>query len=269
MRRMIFLGTGAAMSTECYNACFLIETPDGDYFLTDAGGGNGILRQMKRARVDPERLRAMFLTHGHMDHILGAAWIVRRVAALMCQDMYAGEFHIYGHGASCQIVEMMSEMLLGRAELRQLGTRILLHELQDGEQARILNMKLTAFDVHAAAAKQFGYRLRFANRRTLVCLGDAPYHERARAYAEKADWLVTEAFCLEKDRARFRPEEKHHSTVREAAANAAKLGAKRLVLFHTEDTGLDRRKALYAAEAAEAYAGRIFVPDDLEAIEIG
>ena len=44
-----------------------------------------------------------------------------------------------------------------------------------------------------------GHVLRFANRHTLVCLGDEPYNERCRAYAEKADWLVSEAFCLDAD----------------------------------------------------------------------
>ena len=268
MRQLIFLGTGAAMATECYNACFALRTPDDEYFLTDAGGGNGILRQMKRAGVPLERLRCMFVTHGHADHILGAVWVVRRIASLMNKDFYPGEFHIYAHDVACQIIEMLVQMLLTRAELAQYGKRILLHEMHDGEQIAFLNMKFTAFDLHSTKAKQFGYRLRFANRRTLVCLGDEPFNERCRSYVEKADWLVSEAFCLDADAEWFRPHEKGHATVREAAMTAEKYHVRNLVLFHTEDTRLADRKARYTEEAAAHYQGGVFVPDDLEVIDI-
>ncbi|MBR1553490.1 MAG: MBL fold metallo-hydrolase [Schwartzia sp.] len=268
MRQLIFLGTGAAMATECYNACFLVRTPDDEYFLTDAGGGNGVLGQMKCAGVPFEHLRVLFITHGHSDHILGAIWVIRRIASLMNKDIYDGEFHIYCHDVACEIIEMMAQMLLSRAELSQYGKRILLHEIHDGEQVHFLNMKLTAFDIRSRKAKQFGYRLRFANRRCLVCLGDEPYNERCRAYAEKADWLVAEAFCLDADAERFRPHDKNHGTVREAAMDAEKLSAKHLVLYHTEDTDLKHRKARYRVEAAAHYGGEIFVPDDLDVIDI-
>ena len=111
MRQLIFLGTGAAMATECYNACFLLRTPDDEYFLTDAGGGYGILRQMKRAEIPFERLRCMFVTHGHSDHIMGTVWVIRRIASLMNKDFYGGEFHIYCHDVACEIIEMMAQML--------------------------------------------------------------------------------------------------------------------------------------------------------------
>ena len=129
-------------------------------------------------------------------------------------------------------------------------------------------MKLTAFDVMSSKAKQFGYRLRFPNRRTLVCLGDEPYDEHNRVYAERADWLLSEAFCRHADRDRFEPYEKHHSTVKEAAQRAESLQVKHLVLYHTEDETLPRRKALYTEEAQEFYHGPIYVPDDLEVIDI-
>ena len=50
--------------------------------------------------------------------------------------------------------------------------------------------------------------------------------------------------------------------------NAEKLNAKHLVLYHTEDTALNRRKESYTAEAKEYFSGDVFVPDDLDVIEI-
>ena len=48
MRKLTMLGTGNAMVTKCYNTCFYVTLDDGALFLTDAGGGNGILRQLIR-----------------------------------------------------------------------------------------------------------------------------------------------------------------------------------------------------------------------------
>ena len=43
---------------------------------------------------------------------------------------------------------------------------------------------------------------------------------------------------------------------------------KNLVLYHTEDTRLAERKALYTKEAAEYFSGNVYVPDDLEEIDL-
>ena len=43
---------------------------------------------------------------------------------------------------------------------------------------------------------------------------------------------------------------------------------KNLVLYHTEDKTIATRKARYTAEAQSAFAGAVYVPDDLEVIEL-
>ena len=55
---LIMLGTGNALVTSCYNTCFALREKE-DYFLVDAGGGNGILTQMERADIPFERVRGM------------------------------------------------------------------------------------------------------------------------------------------------------------------------------------------------------------------
>ena len=49
--KLIMLGTGNALVTECYNTCFVLEE-NREYFLVDGGGGNGILRQLKDAGIN-------------------------------------------------------------------------------------------------------------------------------------------------------------------------------------------------------------------------
>jgi ribonuclease Z len=41
-----------------------------------------------------------------------------------------------------------------------------------------------------------------------------------------------------------------------------------LVLWHSEDVNIARRKELYTAEGREYYTGNLFVPDDLDIITL-
>lgn len=76
--KLTMLGTGNALVTKCYNTCFVIEH-NGQYFLTDGGGGNAILRQLERAGYDWMNIRHIFVTHKHIDHLLGVVWLVRMI----------------------------------------------------------------------------------------------------------------------------------------------------------------------------------------------
>ena len=103
---------------------------------------------------------------------------------------------------------------------------------------------------------------------TMNCLGDEPYSSLCREYVEGADWLLSEAFCLYEDRERFQPYEMNHSTVQDTARLAEELKVKNLILYHTEDKTLESRRERYTAEAESVFHGRVFVPDDLEWIEL-
>ena len=66
--KIIVLGTGHGTATECYNTCFTIKDEE-EYFLIDSGGGNGILKQLKKANIEPEKIKTIFISHIHMDHL--------------------------------------------------------------------------------------------------------------------------------------------------------------------------------------------------------
>ncbi len=271
MRKITILGTGFAMATKCFNTCFYITLSDGSLFLTDAGGGNGVLRQLEQTDFTYQRCHHMFVTHGHTDHVLGVIWIMRKIADLMNKGKYEGKFHIYCHDVVLDMLRTMTHMTLKKKDFARVGTDIVLHEVSDGETVELPGIKectLTAFDIMSTKAKQFGYCLQFTDGLKLTCLGDEPYNEHDEAYARDADWLLAEAFCRYGDREVFKPYEKNHSTVKEASELAERLGAKNLILYHTEDKHLATRKAEYSAEAAQYYHGRVFVPDDLDEIAI-
>ena len=49
---------------------------------------------------------------------------------------------------------------------------------------------------------------------------------------------------------------------------AEETGVKNIIQYHTEEKTLATRKENYTREAAENFKGRIFVPNDLEVIEL-
>lgn len=92
--RAIILGTGDAFATKCYNTCFALEE-NNKYFLVDAGGGNGILRQLELANIKCEEIEAMFITHTHTDHFLGGIWMIRAIGRLYLREKYNKPFYIW------------------------------------------------------------------------------------------------------------------------------------------------------------------------------
>lgn len=90
MRELIVLGTGSAMVTHCFNTRFALHL-DNEYFLVDAGGGNGILRQLEQAKIDARQIHHLFVTHGHTDHVCwGVIWVIRKIATLINQGNMKG-----------------------------------------------------------------------------------------------------------------------------------------------------------------------------------
>lgn len=265
--KITFLGTGNAHAVELYNTCFAI-TEGTEHFLVDAGGGNGILKQLKQAGINLLQIKSMFVTHNHTDHVLGAIWIIRMIGEAMTNNRYMGDFHVYGNDLVIEYLNVSLNRLIRAKELVLLGKRIFLHVVIDGEAIAILGKKFTVFDVHSAKAKQYGFTFEYASGKKLTCCGDEPYDMHCREYAFGSDWLLHEAFCLYSERNIFEPYEKKHSTVKEACEIATELKVKNLVLYHTEETHGAQRKALYLSEGKEFFKNNLYVPDDLAVFEL-
>lgn len=259
------LGTGNALVSHIYNTCFVLET-DNTRLLVDAGGGNGILAQLRKANISISDIHHLFVTHAHTDHILGVVWVIRMVA--QCKG-YEGKLHVYGNDKVMRVIHTINNLVLAKKQLDKVDERLVYHELKDGDRFEVGDIQLTCFDIHSTKEKQFGFRAELPNGTVLACLGDEPYNPLNRKYVEKADWMMCEAFCLYADRDVFKPYEKNHSTALDAGKLAEELGIKHLILYHTEEKTIATRKENYTREAAEHFNGNIIVPEDLESIEIG
>lgn len=264
MNKITMLGTGNALVSQCYNTCFVLDTPT-TRLLVDAGGGNGILGQLRKAGISIADIHHLFVTHAHTDHILGVIWVIRMVA--QCKG-YEGKLDVYGNDKVMLVIKTIIGMVLAKKQLAKVAERVVFHELSDGDTFDVGDMRLTCFDIHSTKEKQYGFRAELPGGTVLACLGDEPYNQLNHPYVEHADWLMCEAFCLYADRDEFKPYEKNHSTALDAGKLANELGVKNLILYHTEEKTLKTRRETYTREAAENFKGHIVVPDDLEVINL-
>lgn len=265
--KLTLLGTGNATVTECYNTCFVIS--DGSrHLLVDGGGGNGLLGQLKRAGLSWKDMREIFVTHKHVDHLMGIVWMIRMVCQNMNRGTYDGEATIYGHDEVISLLDSMARQLFSEKEVRFIGNRLHLIPVADGETRELIGHPVTFFDIQSTKARQYGFSMDMGNGQKLTCCGDEPYNPCEQPYAQDSTWLLHEAFCLHAQADRFHPYEKHHSTVKDACQLAAQLNVKNLVLYHTEDANILQRKELYTAEGRQYFDGNLYVPEDLEVLEL-
>lgn len=263
---LFVIGTGNAMTTKYFNTCFLLKDSGGEHLLVDTGGGNGIMRCLEDMGIDYGSIHHLFITHAHTDHILGFPWIVRSIGTRMLSGKYEGDFHVYCHAAARRAAEAICGCTVQNKFLKLFGQRIIFHTLCDKDEIDVLGTRMSFFDIHSTKAEQFGFFCDIENNKRLVCLGDEPCCPECEEIAKDCDWLLSEAFCLYKDRERFKPYEKHHSTALDAAKLAKRVNAKNLVLWHTESATFGQRRQRYTDEAKTVFDGNVFVPDDGEII---
>ena len=265
--RLTMLGTGNAVVTRYYNTCFVLSE-GGRHLLVDGGGGNALLGRLREAGIDWREVREVFVTHRHIDHLLGIVWLVRMVTQAMERGDLEGEVTLVSHAEVLDLLRRMAHDLLAPADAAHVDERLRLVEVDDGDVLDLIGHRTTFFDIGSTKATQFGFVMELGEGRRLTCCGDEPCPPCAEDHVRGSAWLLHEAFCLWEDRDAFRPHEKHHSTVREACELAERLGVENVVLYHTEDATFPDRRRRYTEEGRRYFTGGIWVPDDLDAIEL-
>lgn len=260
-------GTGNAQAINLYNTCFALRDDD-EYFMVDAGGGNGILKILDNMKVPLTSIHHIFVTHEHTDHILGIVWMVRMLATKIRQGKYEGDAFLYCHEDLVETIKTLCRLTIQGKFYKMIGDRIHLVPVKDGESRHILSYDVTFFDIHSTKAKQYGFTLTLKSGKKLTCAGDEPYNPACERFVKGSDWLLHEAFCLYSERDIWKPYEKNHSTVKDACELAEAMQIPNLVLWHTEDSNVAGRERLYKSEGKNYYHGNLYVPDDQSLIRL-
>lgn len=268
MEKLLVLGTGDAIVTNCYNACFILQK-DNQYFLVDTGGGNLIINQIKNVGVEIVDIHDVFISHKHIDHLLGIFFVLRMVCYQIIQNKYIGKLNIY---CAKEVREIMERFVLDTFPEKYRGIyheSIVFYEIENGQEYDVIGYKMKILDLYPKEKiTQYGFQTKLKNDKIFTFLGDIPCSEKNYEKIRNTDWVCHEVFCREAENDLYQPHKHNHSTVKEVAENMQVLAVKNLMLWHTRDNDLEKRKELYTKEAKEYFNGNIYVPDDLEKIEL-
>lgn len=266
MEKIIMLGTGNGTTLDLYNTCFVIQNDNGN-FLVDTGGSVEIIRRLKQIDIDIKDIKHIFISHSHTDHILGIIWMFKKIGRAAINGQIKEKINIYCNDVVYKAIMEVSNQVLQPKLVNGVLSVVNFHVLNDAEKAKINGIEYTFFDTNAKGTKQFGFECRINGKR-LMFLGDETLNPKLYDRVKGADYAMHEAFCLDSEENIFHAYEKNHSTVKSASEIMNDLEVKNLILYHTEETHGDQRKALYMQEGKENFNGNIYVPDDLEVIEL-
>jgi ribonuclease Z len=293
--RLTFLGTSAAAPTLNRGLTGLALRRAGELLLFDCG--EGTQRQMIRYGTGFE-VAAIFFSHFHADHWLGAIGFLRTLSMLGRTE----PLRLYGPRPA---ERFLGSMLLTGIEALSFEAEI--HEVGPGAEVRREGAVLRAFATdhrtpslgwvlaedprpgrfHPDRARalgvpegplwkelQHGRAVAVAGRqvdpqgvvgpprpgRKVVVSGDTRPCPATVAAAEGADLLVHDSTFGDAEQARAL--ETFHSTAREAGRVACQAGARRLVLTHLS-TRYDADPSPLAAQAGEEFPGAVVAHDGM------
>ncbi|MGN0403695.1 MAG: MBL fold metallo-hydrolase, partial [Bariatricus sp.] len=222
MEELYVLGTGNATSIKSYNTCFVIKDGN-ELFMTDSGGGNGLLLRLEEMHLRLEDIHHVFVSHCHMDHCLGVLWMIRVLSVKMAKGDYEGTLRIYGHAKVLHMLDEFCRMMLRDKFYKMIGKYVFFEEVEPKMTKQIGPWMITFYDIGSNKELQYGYKMKLKNGKTLVFTGDEPLKKCSIQIGEKADWLLREVLCCHEDEQRFHAYEKKHDTVKEACELAVSM----------------------------------------------
>lgn len=213
--RMILLGVGTAVPDADRDYTHMVwEAPDG-LVLIDAGGS--VYQRLLRAGVNPRDLRAIILTHSHVDHLNGLPGLLFSLKL----SGYDRRLPIYGNAPTLTLAQRILEAF----ELEEHQPVIEWTAVEAGEEIVLDGAPYrihTAPTVHSRPC----LALRFSSDdgRALVYSADTEPCDAVRDLARGASVLIHEATTPEPFPG--------HTSPYQAGEVAAAAGVARLVLVH-------------------------------------
>ncbi|MCP5391697.1 MAG: MBL fold metallo-hydrolase [Sphingomonadaceae bacterium] len=294
--RIVILGSGGGPIPRSDRAepAILIEA-GGENYLFDTG--DGVTRQLARAGVGPNDLRAIFLSHLHLDHVgglpylVGARWVYRP----------AGPLPVIGPAGTARLIEGSGNFLAVPEDLftptlpkgLTVAESVDVREVDAGEAEAIIvyqddnitvraignsHLALLPPELRAASGGSFAYRIDAADR-SVVYTGDTGPSEAVIRLARGADILISEVVDVEATLqyltdqmglpparlgAQDRFQREAHLTPQEVGRIAREAGVGMVVLTHLVP-GLDseRDTRRYSDGVRAEFAGPVVVASDL------
>ena len=293
MMRIVVLGSGAAVPSPERGLTSIALRYEGDVFLFDCG--EGTQRQMMKYKISYSKIKMIFLSHLHGDHIFGIPGLFHTLS--IEEQPRTEPLTIVGPpGTAKRVRELIGKEI----------PFMKIEEISEGWKADLGDAAVTAFrTMHSENGVSFGYvfqekeGLRFDKEkceklgikgtmfrklenekeiavdgkvfkiedltyvkkgRKVVISGDTAHSEETVRNSMDADILFHEATFLED--MRQKASEDFHSTSGDAAKIAKEAKAGRLVLYHIGNRYRDEKEIL--AEASPFFENVSVAKDGME-----
>lgn len=266
MTKLIMLGVGNGGTLDLYNTCFAIQNENGN-FLIDTGGSIEIIKRLKQSNIDYKNIKHIFISHSHTDHILGIFWLFKKISRDVMHGDIKEKINLYCNDVVYESIKEVAKYILPDKLMNAIYNIVDFKVLNDGDRYNINGIDYSFFDIKGKGTKQFGFKCIIDNQK-FAFLGDETLNPELYNEVKDYDYIMHEAFCLESEENIFHAYEKHHSTTKSVSETMNHLNIKNLILYHTEESHGDKRKELYTKEAEEFFKGKVYVPNDLETIEL-
>ncbi len=150
MFEVVFLGTSASAPSAERNLTSTLLIHEGTRFMLDCA--EGTQRQILRSGVGFKDLRRIFLTHGHLDHILGIGGLASTLGQWDVQSI--SKLEIYGgRWALERVRDLMKVVMRGKEFEIEIGYV----EIKPGILVREKNLQVSAFPVLHRGTGNFGF----------------------------------------------------------------------------------------------------------------
>lgn len=246
--KVLFLGSGgSAVSAKRACPSILID----ESALMDIGPGS--LRNLRISAIDPSRIRQVFISHLHADHIsdlIPFLWAVQI-------DGRQEELAMYGPPGFKETFHGLQEYM--RTPPNFFKFPLSVNELEFGEKIGSVS---TCATMHSIPT--LGFRVDSASGGSFCYSADTIYCPQVAKLAKDVDLFVHEATFLE-DQTDI-AELTRHSTARVAGQVGREAAAKRLVLFHIPPPN-EHREHEFREQAAQTFGSGVTVANDMDHFE--
>ena len=268
MEKLIVLGTGSGMTINCYSLSALLDNNKGQYLLIDTGSGNQLLNHLKIKNIDVNKIHDIFISHKHIDHLWGIIPLLRFIMQQYKKGCFDGILNIYCAEEIKNIIDTFMELTFHKSHIDLYNKIVKYNFCENRKKVNIIGYEVEIIDTESIECIQYGFKTKLDCGKTLAFLGDVPCSKNVYPRIKNLDWVLHEGMCLEKDKEKIKPHEKNHSTVKDVAIAMNKLNIKNLLIWHCIDNDVSNRKELFTKEAKEFFSGNVYVPDDLDDIQL-
>ncbi len=269
---VIMLGTGSPrLNTERLSSASLLQMGDLP-ILVDCG--EGATMQLMKAGVPPQKVKHVFFTHLHADHMLGYAnflisgWVEGRRELTIVGPVGTKKMHDL-------LIEMLEDdieyrMSLGRPEAGIRDVKVIEIEVPGHVDVEL------PMEIHCARmihnVPTYAYRFEKEGVSVVFSGDTAPPTDELVKLADGANLLIHDSALtrIEGDQMTnastiWENLQKEHCTPAQAAETARRANVDQLVLTHFLPK-MDPKQAM--VDAAEVFNGEIIIPNDLDIIQV-